>query len=346
MKKKDKKKTILIISISIVVLIVLIASVILFCKKKGNGNEEDKPIKEGYIETKNSYITVSDYESYLKNKNYFEYSKIDVTKEDFDKYSYILVTYTGDNCSERVVDKYYEVASDTIRIYYDINRYCGVCAPLDITDIFKVDKSDMKDKITSYYKVLQSETCNPNVVYKPMIYIYPTHDMDLTITLGNKDLLTSTYPKYTNSWNVHVNKDGNIFDYNTKRNYYGLYWEAIDTTPLDMSEGFVVKGSDTVKFLEEKLELLGLNEYEINEFIVYWISKLENNNYNFFRFRTIDEINKYMPLNVSEKPDTLIRILIDYKPLDEYVSVKEQVLNKNERKGFTIIEWGLTPHLN
>ena len=175
---------------------------------------------------------------------------------------------------------------------------------------------------------------------KPIIYIYPEKDMDITIKLGSDDLLTHTYPKYDNEWNEHVDTTGNIYDYKTNRNYYALYWEGKDNTKLDMSEGFVVKGEDTTKFLEEKLEQLGLNEKEIEEFIIYWLPKLEDNKYNFIRFRTNDEINNYMPIEFSEEPDTLIRVMVDFKPLDKKIKVKEQKLEETERKGFTIVEWG------
>ena len=47
-----------------------------------------------------------------------------------------------------------------------------------------------------------------------------------------------------------------------------------------------------------------------------------------------------MPLEFSEKPDTLIRIIMDYKPLNEKINVKEQELEKATRNGFTVVEWG------
>ena len=168
--------------------------------------------------------------------------------------------------------------------------------------------------------------------------------MDLTVILGNTDNLLYTYPKYNNSWNVHVTTDSNIYDYNTGRNYYGLYWEANDNYKLDMSKGFVVKGTDTVKFLEEKLAILGLNDYEINEFIIYWIDKLENNNYNFISFRSLEDINNSMPLIISEEPDALIRVMMDYKPLNNYIEVEEQELIPVNRNGYTVVEWGGTKH--
>jgi hypothetical protein len=107
-------------------------------------------------------------------------------------------------------------------------------------------------------------------------------------------------------------------------------------------EGFVVKGEDSIKFLEEKLEILGLNEREAEEFIVYWLPILEKNNYNYIRFASQDEINQNMPLDVNPVPDTVIRVLMITKPLDKYVEVNEQQLEKVERNGYTLVEWGGT----
>ena len=175
---------------------------------------------------------------------------------------------------------------------------------------------------------------------KPIIYIYPEEDMDLTIKLGNKDLLNYVYPEYNDGWNIHVDKTGKIYDYNTKRNYYSLFWDAKDNSIIDLNEGFVVNKKDTTKFLEDKLEYLGLNYKEIEEFIIYWLPILNKNEYNYIRFRTIEEINNYMPLNISVKPDTLIRVSMDFKGLDKKIKVKEQKLQKATRSGFTIVEWG------
>ena len=177
-------------------------------------------------------------------------------------------------------------------------------------------------------------------VDKPVMYIYPIKEMDLNIKLGNSNLLSTTYPEYNSGWNVHVDENGNIYDYNTKRNYYSLFWDAKDDTKINTKEGFVISKEETVNFLEEKLEYLGLNEREIEEFIIYWLPQLNKNNYNYIRFRTIDEINNYMPLYFDKKPDTLIRVIMDFKGLDKKINVKEQKLKKVTRSGYTIVEWG------
>ena len=324
----------------LVVLILILLVAFLFIKNKNNS---DKPIKkeskyELLNNSNNISLYISSYEQYIELINKYGIEQ-ELNEEDFNDKKYLIYVMILDSCSETIEKDELKKEDNKYKLYFDVSYGCGICAPMYKSYIYVVD--DILD-VEVYTKTISKEECDPNVAYKPIIYVYPEKDMDLTIKLGNTNNLLYTYPKYKNEWNVRVSKDGNIYDYETKRNYYGLYWEGIDNYKLDMSEGFVVKGSDTVKFLEEKLSLLGLNEYEINEFIIYWIDKLESNNYNFISFRNIDDINKSMPLEFSEKPDTLIRVMMDFKVLDDYLEVKEQSLTKVERKGYTIVEWGGT----
>ena len=177
---------------------------------------------------------------------------------------------------------------------------------------------------------------------KPIIYLYPENTTEVTVKLENTEKITCSYPEYKEEWKVVAESDGTLTDVKTQRKLYALYWEGKDMLPPEMTEGFIVKGQDTIEFLEEKLEILGLNEKEAQEFIIYWLPKMQNNSYNYIRFATIEEINNYMPLELSVEPDTLIRVLMQYKPLDEYIEVKEQKLITPERKGFTVVEWGGT----
>ena len=56
----------------------------------------------------------------------------------------------------------------------------------------------------------------------------------------------------------------------------------------------------------------------------------------------MDEINKNMPLEINPKPDTIIRVLMEFKGLDKRIYVKEQKLTSPNRYGFTVVEWGGT----
>ena len=181
---------------------------------------------------------------------------------------------------------------------------------------------------------------DPNlwVAKKPLIYLYPTEDMRVSVKLGNPSKLTSTYPAYEGGWNVLAKKDGTLI--NNGRSYYGLYWEGANYTAKQSDEGFVVAGKDSAKFLEEKLAQLGLTEREANEMIIYWLPQLEKNAYNYIRFDLNDVMDRYMPLSVSPKPDTMVRVMMVFKPLERSVAVREQKLSTPERKGFVVVEWG------
>ena len=124
---------------------------------------------------------------------------------------------------------------------------------------------------------------------------------------------------------------------------YALYYEAKGTYPYKVEkDGFIVKGEETAEFLEEKLRVLGLTDREAEEFIVYWLPKLEANKYNYIRFALEEEMAKDMPLEINPKPDTLIRIMMTYKGLNKPIKVEEQKLEPKERKGFVAVEWGGT----
>lgn len=178
---------------------------------------------------------------------------------------------------------------------------------------------------------------------KPIIYLYPTEDTQVLVKLGNSDKITVSYPKYTTGWNVLAKKDGTLIEEKSNKNLYALYYESESVEDFKLEkEGFIVKGEEVARFLEEKLTVLGLNEKEQEEFIIYWLPKLETNKYNYIRFATQEEINKNMPLDIQPKPDTTIRILMTYKGLNKPIEVQEQKLTSVERQGFVSVEWGGT----
>ena len=126
---------------------------------------------------------------------------------------------------------------------------------------------------------------------KPIIYLYPKKETEVSVKLKYPEKITCSYPEYNDGWNVIAYPDGTLIDTKTNRTLYSLYWQGNNVVIPKTNTGFIVKGEDTIKFLEEKLEILGLNEKESEEFIIYWLPKMQNNKYNYIRFATLDEIN-------------------------------------------------------
>lgn len=180
-------------------------------------------------------------------------------------------------------------------------------------------------------------------IYKPLIYLYPEAETHISIRLGCPDLLTTTYPKYDDIWNVVAQPNGDLTDA-SGRTYYGLYWEGVSNLSDNFPNGFVVAREDTITFLEEKLAHLGLTEREANEFIIYWLPKLEESPYNLIRFAEPADIDAQMPLIITPTPDTIIRVRMVYQPLMNSVDITPQTITAApNRSGFTVVEWGGTP---
>ncbi len=175
---------------------------------------------------------------------------------------------------------------------------------------------------------------------KPVIYLYPEDVTDVTVKLDYSGTLTATYPKYTDGWRVTASPDGTLTDA-SGREYYCLYWEGEDDTAYDLSKGFVVKGEDTAEFLEDALAKLGLTEREANEFIIYWLPRMETNEYNLISFQS-EVYTDSAVLDIEPASDTLIRVFMAWKGVDAPVEIEPQELTAPERTGFTVVEWGGT----
>ena len=181
---------------------------------------------------------------------------------------------------------------------------------------------------------------DPNVDYKPVIYLYPEEKKEVTVTLNYNGKLTCTYPFYDNGWTVTANPDGTLTDANGQTYNY-LYWEGETDAQYDLSKGFCVKGEDTAEFLEYALAELGLTRREANEFIVFWLPMMQNNEYNIISFQGIAYTDS-AKLNINPAPDTLIRVFMAWQASEINVNIPEQELNAPAREGFTIVEWGGT----
>lgn len=177
--------------------------------------------------------------------------------------------------------------------------------------------------------------------YKPIIYLYPEEETDVCVKLGYKENIVVSYPEYVDGWNVTAEPDGKLVYNETGRNLYSLYYESKNVFDYKIeADGFVVEKANLIEFLEEKLALLGLNEYEAEEFIIYWLPILQQNEYNYIRFATAEEIERNMPLEINPAPDTVIRVMMTFKGLDAPIDVTPQQLETPERVGFVAVEWG------
>lgn len=195
------------------------------------------------------------------------------------------------------------------------------------------------------YEKENIEKPNPETA-KPVIYLYPEQETKVNVQLSFNGTLTSTYPTLpSEGWTVTAQPDGTLTD-EEGRSYRYLFWEGAADVDWKQDSGFLVKAEDAREFLEESLTQLGLNELEQNDFITYWLPKLEKNGESFVTFAA-EQYTDNAVLTVTPQPDSVLRVQMLISKVDDsnraaFQKLPEQELPRFEREGFVLVEWGGT----
>lgn len=175
---------------------------------------------------------------------------------------------------------------------------------------------------------------------KPVIYLYPQKKTNVSVKVAPEGGFSYTDPEYNGGWNVTAEPSGQLTEISSGKKYPYLFWEGrggIYNTP---TLGFTVKRAEVKSFLTEKLSLYHLNQKEINDFLEFWLPRMQEKPYYFVTFLGTAEMDRLAPLTITPKPDTIIRVLMDFTPLDRAVPSVGYDIKAPERNGFTVIEWG------
>ena len=206
--------------------------------------------------------------------------------------------------------------------------------------------------VESYYDDYHSTTID-----KPAVYVYAdetgSNVQNYSIVLTGDNIKT-LYPEpdiinNTYTWDVCVNKNNSGIEYDNQ-NYDYLFWDAeLNDNLFDFDEGFCVESSKTKDFLEEKLYSMGLSEKEVHDFVVYWLPRMNDSEYNLITFVGMDEndlYNQKFGLSLMDENNTQVgesfRVIMVYKPVDSKINITEQELIRFDRPVNEpyIIEWG------
>ncbi len=175
-------------------------------------------------------------------------------------------------------------------------------------------------------------------------------------------------PNYDGAWNVLAHPDGTLLDLQKEKTicekinyslsgaeyakdacrnatYPYLYWSGTTANAYpNQDKGWVVSKSELPEFLSSKLIEMGLSEKERGDMMSFWIPEMQSKNVLYYRvaFIQTDEMNTFIPMKVTPKPDTTFRIFLDWQPLSEKPGKAPlpQKLEYLQRNGFTLVEWG------
>ena len=191
---------------------------------------------------------------------------------------------------------------------------------------------------------------------KPVLYVYPQEEQQLTVTLDLEGSLDTVYPAPDGqratergtqaSWTVMASPDGTLTDA-SGRTYPYLFWDG-PVRQESPQQGFVVAREDAVPFLEEKLALLGLTDKEAADFITYWAPRIRASEYTFVSFDASSYTAHARYSFTDEagapvKPDTFIRVFMTIRQAEVTTQVREQAFGPTpQRTGLVAVEWGGT----
>lgn len=175
---------------------------------------------------------------------------------------------------------------------------------------------------------------------KPVIYLYPQHKQQVSVKVGAQ--VVNSLPAYNGGWsNVVASPDGSL-SYKGK-SYDSLFWDGYGYGAYpDIDSGVIVRTSDAVSTVRHQLVAQGLNNKEAADFIDYWQPKLKEIKQPYTRLTWFNtsQVNGLAPLQISPRPQTLIRVFLDFEGLDKPYDLKSQKLWAPARHGFTAVEWG------
>lgn len=187
---------------------------------------------------------------------------------------------------------------------------------------------------------------------KPIIYLYPQVPTIVNVEVIVPGEFLVSIPQIESGlvspeqsiggWkSILAMPSGNF--YYQKGFYKELFYEATVTPIEPPNHGIIVQTKDLKFELKKVVEKLGLKGQETNDFLEFWVPKLESLDSKYMLISFFDSAQKQQidKVIISPKPDTFIEFIMYFKPLNELVKIDSiKYPNAPERLGFTAVEWG------
>lgn len=176
-------------------------------------------------------------------------------------------------------------------------------------------------------------------VDKPAIYIYPEENsqFQIQLILKNSTRITESIPEYNSGWDVFVEKSGRI---NSRYDY--LFYEAyiIKIPSRQVGTGWCISQKNLKNELNDILLKIGLNQKETNEFLDYWLYRLQD--YKYYKIFPVvnEQLDEFVEIYITPQPQTIFRIWFFFHGSDNLEELPSPQIIDFNREGTTVIEWG------
>ncbi|HSX09806.1 MAG TPA: hypothetical protein VLF93_06650 [Candidatus Saccharimonadales bacterium] len=180
-------------------------------------------------------------------------------------------------------------------------------------------------------------------VGKPVIYLYPKVPTYVSVQVQTSGSIVVSDPIYPQGgWKNILAYPNGSFDYQN-RTYTELFYESSVTNFEKPEQGIVIPTKDLVQNLNGVLSQLGLIGAEKEEFISYWLPKLQtlNSPYIFFSVLSPSVKDAIDHVVITPTPDTQIAFIAYFKPVSTPNYGSPLILPPTPKRiGFTSVEWG------
>ncbi|MBN1542274.1 hypothetical protein JW992_09025 [candidate division KSB1 bacterium] len=120
-----------------------------------------------------------------------------------------------------------------------------------------------------------------------------------------------------------------------------MYYESRTPDLYQTETGWIVERGNLQNFFQENLSEYGFNPNETNDFIHYWIPRLQRAEFYAIYPQTRPVLDKIIKLGFSHQPDSILRLFYVIKVANDDSMVPAPQIEPFERKGFAVAEWGV-----
>lgn len=200
-----------------------------------------------------------------------------------------------------------------------------------------------------FFGTITFHSCEPEPDYcdtciqvlKPNIYLYPTENtiLSVSLTFPASGRITASIPDYRKGWLVSVETNGII---NNKYEY--LFYESEQPDVWQTTEGWIINVADLEQFFTENLLKYGFIGREIQDFTDYWIPKLKGYEYYEIYPQGKKIIDSVIALEITKTPDSVLRLF--YLIRGTSSATNDEITSPADntpfiRNGFCVTEWGV-----